>query len=90
MQLTKQAAKKLLEGNFVPSGESVDIDTLNFRRTTESEVFQCCQHTGRDPQSGPFYCGDIAELVAFVEKGYVGICEQHGKGCSRHIKCAQL
>ena len=81
MQLTKQTARELLKGDFIPDGKPVDIRGLKFRRTRDDEVLQCCMPTGYDPQSGPFYCGDIAELVAFVEEdgqvvGSVALCNR--------------
>jgi len=81
MQLTKKIAKELIDGDFIPNDERVDIRELTFRRTQEHEVFRCCRSTGCDPQSGPLYCGDIAEFIALVKiKGsvmVVSLCERH-------------
>ena len=83
MELTKERARKLLKGDFIPGGKAVDVRDLTFRKTLEHEVFQCCARTGYDPQSGPFYCGDVAELVAEIEKdgivtGVVALCNHRG------------
>ncbi|MDD3498200.1 MAG: hypothetical protein PHH24_01685 [Candidatus Moranbacteria bacterium] len=80
-RMTKGMAKELLRGDFVPNGYIINLDALEFRRTKDDEVYRCCESTGGyDPQSGPFYCGEIAEIVAFCENngipGYVGICEK--------------
>ena len=69
--LDKQLAKELQEG-FIPDGEKwmnqADLKNLKFRRTTEEEVRRCCARVGKDPQSGPIFCGRLAEYVAFREE----------------------
>lgn len=65
--MNKIAARKLQE-EFIPTGPAADISTLTFRRTKNTEIFRCAVATGTDIQSGPFYCGRIAEFVAFVER----------------------
>jgi hypothetical protein len=83
MELTKEEAKKLLSPDFIPGGGRIDIRKLEFRRTGEEEMWRCCRNTGFDPQSGPFFCGKIAEYVAFVGEegqgiiGAVAVCERH-------------
>ncbi len=77
MELTKDTAKKIRLGNFIPEGKPADITTLRFRKTREYEVYYCCCRVGCDPQSGPMFCGDISEHVAFTADGYVGCCERH-------------
>jgi len=74
--MTKDDAKKL-RGGFIPGVKPVDINTLVFRRTGNSEITRCCQPTSRDPQSGLIYCGDIAEYIAPSQGGYVALCERH-------------
>ena len=74
MQLTKEKAKQLLKGDFIPGGKEVDITNLDFRETREDEVYQCCRQTGYDLQSGPLYCGNVAEYVAFTDGGLVALC----------------
>lgn len=75
--LTKESAKRL-QRDYIPNGKSVDISTLRFRRTDDHEVYQCCQRTGHDIQSGAIYCGKISEYVASVEgDGIVALCESH-------------
>lgn len=82
MELTKEMAKGLKEP-FMPNGNWVEIRELTFRKTNPNEVFRCCVQTGFDPQSGPFFCGEIAELVADVIKdnvmiGKVALCNHRG------------
>jgi len=65
MILTKEKARELVNGDFVPNGkELVDARTLKFRKTKEHEVCRCHARVGYDPQSGPLYCGNIAEFVS--------------------------
>ena len=82
MSMTKTEAKNLLKGDFIPGGSTVSLDELRqleFRETTENEVYQCCAQTGTDIQSGPGYCGDIAEFVAFFDDGEViAMCGKRG------------
>lgn len=81
VQLTKEIAKSLQEKDFIPRGKPISRESLSFRRTTENEVYRCCAHVGNDLQSGPMFCGKIAEFVAFTEsgeKGYVGLCGTRG------------
>lgn len=77
MQTTKEDARGIREPDFIPGGRYVDIDILCFRRTGSSEIFRCCRQTDSDIQSGPFYCGDIAEYVAPTEGGTVALCERY-------------
>jgi hypothetical protein len=84
MSLTKEEAKRLRR-DFVPDGERVDIRTLKFRRTGAGEVFQCCAQSGHDVQSGPIYCGDVAEYVALTERGVVGLCQGHARRVREHL-----
>ena len=77
MWLTKEEARQIRRGDYIPKGPSVDITTLRFRHTKSNEVYQCCKQTSRDPQSGPIYCGDIADYVAETKSGYVALCGGH-------------
>lgn len=77
MSLSKERAREIQRGDFIPGGQPVKISELSFRRTSDSEVYRCCAQTGSDPQSGPIYCGKVAEFVAFLENergSYVGLC----------------
>ena len=76
MALSKEQAKQL-QRDFIPGGGPVDINTLRFRHTLSDEIYQCCKKTGNDPQSGPIYCGDVAEYIARTENGLVACCERH-------------
>ncbi len=76
--LSKKTARDL-QRDFIPDGEEIDINTLEFKRTGEYEVFRCCRQTGYDLQSGPIYCGNVAEYIARVPEthGVVALCERH-------------
>ena len=79
--ITKTQAKNLLPSDFVPGGKqltSEELRNLKFRRTTENEIFQCCVITGEDIQSGPYFCGQIAEFVAFSSDSMVALCGENG------------
>lgn len=71
-------AKSFLKKDFVPNGKSVKIDTLTFRRTKDYEAYHCCRQRGYDIQSGPTFCGDLAEYIAFAEdgSGVVALCKR--------------
>lgn len=76
--MTKRQAKKLVRRDFIPGGPRVDLKDLQWRGTHDYEILQCCFKTGYDTQSGPFYCGDIADYVSFFDDGsYVGACDLH-------------
>lgn len=87
--VTKDFVRKMEGGlDFIPRGEFVAIDSLEFRPTNNLELFQCCQQTGNDPQSGPYYCGKVAELVAGNRNKYVGLCQRHAQGCADSLRWA--
>jgi len=68
------------ESDFIPKGGTVvNMEELEFRKVEDYEYYQCCRITGRDPQSGPFYCGALAKYVAFHEDGVrsTALCERH-------------
>ena len=79
----KENARKL-QGSFVPAGEPIAASELLFRRTLECEVYRCCRKTAFDPQSGPIFCGQVAEFVAEIKDdlgnvtGVVGLCGKRG------------
>jgi hypothetical protein len=75
--ITKEFAKKL-QRDYVPNGQPTDyVDAI--RDTKDYEIYQCACSTGYDPQSGPIYCGDIADyLGTYVDKTcYVSVCKRH-------------
>lgn len=78
--LTKEMAREIRQGDYIPKGiiGRVDANKLSFRKTTEHEIHRCCQITGNDPQSGPIYCGEIAEFIAFHNGGIVVLCGNRG------------
>jgi hypothetical protein len=81
--LTKTAARTLQKNlqDYIPKGKALSRDQvarLVFRETTEFEIYHCGTRTGDDIQSGPYYCGAIADFVAPApEGGIVAICGRH-------------
>lgn len=78
--MTKTQAAGLLKRDYIPNGKPVDCSKLTFRRTGEHEVYQCCHQVGYDVQSGPLYCGDIAEWISEVitegGRGVIALCKR--------------
>lgn len=80
MQMTKEVAKKLREGHYVENGIEIthkEFKKLKFRKTNSTEIERCATIIGDDSQSGPLYCGDIAEYVGKRKKGILWLCERH-------------
>jgi hypothetical protein len=79
--MNKSDAKKLVEQmrDYIPGGKPVDVRSLTFRRTRDHEVLLCGTRTGNDIQSGPYYCGAVADWVASIREGTVAVCDRHGK-----------
>ena len=76
--LTKSEAKALRHMDYIPNGKKVDIRKLHFRETEEHEVFFCAAQTGNDIQSGPIYCGDVADWISHTQDGGVAcLCNRH-------------
>ncbi len=83
-----ESVKDIRYCDFIPRGESVDITSLVFQPAGVDINF-CCQGVGNDIQSGPYYCGDIATVVAHIDTGgTVGLCKKHVKACSTKLKAA--
>jgi hypothetical protein len=81
MELTKEAIRSFSR-EFFPRGKTVKTCDWNFRRTEEDEIYRCCLSIGSDSQSGPFFCGKVADYVAFPEEdgavvGAAALCESH-------------
>jgi hypothetical protein len=75
--MNKNTAKNL-QRDFIPNGQKVEINSLRFRKTTEEEVYQCCANIDYDSQSGPLYCGKVADFLAESGEGsYLALCERH-------------
>ena len=85
---TKSLLRKYQGNDFIPKGDPVQRDSLDFRATGIFELFQCCHPTGSDIQSGPYYCGEIAELVVGNRREYVGLCEKHANNCQPILRWA--
>ena len=79
--MLKSEAKKLAEQmrDYIPGGKPVDVVSLTFRRTYDHEVLLCGTRTGHDIQSGPFYCGAIADWAAEANGGVAPICDRHAR-----------
>lgn len=79
--MDKRTAQELQQ-EFFPRGPEVDTRTLQFRRTDGAEIFRCCVASSYDIQSGPIYCGAVAEYVAFApvegDQSFVGLCGKRG------------
>ena len=78
--ITKTEARALVDKmrDYIPGGGPVSRpQTLQWRPTTELEIFHCCVQTGSDIQSGPYYCGTLADFVATIPGGIVAACEKH-------------
>lgn len=81
MLFSKENARKLLRGDFIPGdGRVKDTKNLKWRKTEDFEVHQCCIVVGHDIQSGPGYCGGIADWIAETKPGmYMSVCNRHKK-----------
>jgi hypothetical protein len=70
--ITKTEARRLVDRmrDYVPGGKPIaDPQTLPWRPTMELEIHHCGARTGEDIQSGPYYCGALADFVAVVPEG---------------------
>lgn len=76
--LSSKDRAERLQHEFIPRGEAVELGKLSFGFTLDDEIYRCCVQTSRDPQSGPIYCGAVAEFVALIEHDYVGLCGKRG------------
>jgi hypothetical protein len=73
-----------LQGDYIPNGPRISHDEwqkLVFRRAKPDEIHQCAMQVDNDMQSGPIYCGKIAEYVAFPVGpdgvGIAAVCKRH-------------
>lgn len=74
--MLKEQAKRL-QSDFIPDGKRLsreEVLKLEFRKTTADEVYQCCLSTQYDMQSGPIFCGRVAEWIAITEGGFIALC----------------
>ena len=87
--LTKTDARQLLKNlrDYIPKGKTLTRDQITqlvFRETSEFEIYHCGTRTGIDYQSGPYYCGAIADFVASApDGGIVAICGRHKRKMDR-------
>lgn len=75
--MNKTEARRLMRGDYIPDGPGVLTKGLAFRRTLEHEVYRCAARTGYDVQSGPIYCGDLAEWARFEVDSVIACCSRH-------------
>jgi hypothetical protein len=78
--ITKTEARDLLKKtrDYIPGGKPVsNPQILQWRPTTELEIHHCGVQTGDDLQSGPYYCGALADFVAEVPEGTAAVCRKH-------------
>lgn len=77
--MLKDLAKQL-QRDYIPNGRRISRDEfsdLKFRRTEEYEIYQCGCQTGNDIQSGPIYCGRVADFLAETKEGVLAACKSH-------------
>jgi hypothetical protein len=81
--MLKSEAQALVERmrDYIPKGRSVDVSKLLFRRAHDHEIHLCGVRTGRDIQSGPYYCGALADWLAQAEGDgqLAAVCDKHAK-----------
>ena len=80
---TRKMAEEL-QGDYIPRGPRISYEEwkkLKFRRAKPDEIHRCAMEVGNDIQSGPIYCGAIAEYVAFPAgsegMGVAALCKRH-------------
>lgn len=88
--LTQQIAKQIRHGDYIPKGGLIPEKTLRFELIPPTHVYRCCQQTGNDMQSGPYYCGEIATYAAAVPGGHVALCDVHMQKRSETIRSALI
>lgn len=89
--MTKTQVRELIrefDRGFIPMSGGLAAhgsQTVENVRHTEG-LERCCARVGDDDQSGPIYCGDLADFVADV-KGHEGVrvalCRCHAGRCWR-------
>jgi len=74
-----KAFAKSLQGDYAPGGTPVATDECtHWRMIGDNEVERCGRLIGYDVQSGPVYCGDVADFGATAPNGEpVFICARH-------------
>jgi len=75
-----KALARQLQSDYIPGGRQLseeEFKKLRFRRTLDDEIRQCGCSSSSDPQSGPIYCGNVAEWVAPTEDGILALCSRH-------------
>ncbi len=72
---------KEFDTSFVPNGRMLtkeELKIIKYRRTKNDEIYRCGAIVGDDwPQSGPIYCGRVADWISEIEDGKLCLCERH-------------
>ncbi len=85
---------KVMSSDFVPDGTVMSFDKIHkegiaFRKLSRDEVWRCCRMTSEDIQSGPIYCGKMAQLLgALPDSTFIALCDAHANNSvmSDHIR----
>jgi len=80
--LSKSEVRHLLEEvDFVPEFAGKLMKPFRIvRKLSEHEVKRCGRWVGEDAQSGPIYCGRIAEYKCIDVNGLMlFLCREHGE-----------
>ncbi len=87
--ITKELARQL-QRDYVPNGRAVNIEDFQgrWRRTRDGEILQCGRSRSYDLQSGPIYCGRVAEYVAEMGDDQLILCKRCGAslGVDKEVK----
>ncbi len=74
--MTKQEAREL-QRDYLPNGGHVDRETVRklvFRAAGPNEIYRCGMQSSYDPQSGPIFCGAVADYIAPLDKPTQVLC----------------
>ena len=67
--------------DYVPKGRIVTPDEVRkapWREVEDGEICYCHQRVANDIQSGPIYCGDLADFTAdFPDNHCLSFCARH-------------
>lgn len=78
MELTKTLAKQIENKDFIPDGKRLKFEDIEgWRETTEYEILYCCVQIDDDIQSGPIYCGKVADYTSVDPNYTVHLCSMH-------------
>ena len=76
--------ERIVEDDYIPGGSTAKTAS-NLRPASAGN--RCGVRTGNDVQSGPFYCGEPATLMAdTTDNGIVCTCEHHESALKQIVK----